>query len=39
MVGSEASRPDHRAEALALEVKTETRRVLDFSGRRSLRLG
>src|SRR4029453_16556745 len=33
MVGSEASGPDHRAEPLALEVETETRRVLDLSGR------
>src|SRR5262245_44808696 len=39
MVGSEASGPDHRAEPLALEVETETWRVVDFSGSRPLTLG
>ena len=39
MVGSEASGPDHRAEPLALEVETETWRVLDSSGSRSLPVG
>src|SRR5262245_66304177 len=39
MVGSEASGPDHRAEPLAFEVETETRRVVDLSGSRPLTLG
>jgi hypothetical protein len=38
-VGSEAGRPEQRAEPLALEVKTETRRLLDSGGSRSLPLG
>src|SRR6476469_4513648 len=39
MIGPEARSPDHRAELLALEVETQTRRVLDSSGRMPLSLG